>query len=146
MHGIKPYRFIAFTVGLAFSLVAAAAETTEQIQVLDREWAKACVQADLGKLEQVMSDDLTYTHSTGQTQTKAEFIANIRDGKTRYHSIEFQQSSVRIYENSAVSTNDVRVNLTADGREVTVHARFLHIWVKQNGRWQLVAHQGTKID
>jgi len=146
MTGIKPYRLMALSLGLAFSLAAANAETTEQIQALDREWAKACMQADLGKLEQLLSDDLTYTHSTGQTQTKAEFIANIRDGKTRYHSIEFQQSSVRIYESSAISTNDVRVNLTADGRDVSVHARFLHIWVKENGRWQLVAHQGTKID
>ncbi len=139
-------RLIAFTLALVASLAVARAETPEQIQALDREWAQACVQADIAKLEQILSDDLTYTHSSGQVQTKPEFIATVREGKTRYRSIEFAQSSVRIYGNTAVSNNEVRVNLTVDGKDVSVHPRFLHVWVKQNGRWQLTAHQGTKID
>jgi len=146
MSRANAYRTIAFTLMLGLFLAAANAQTPEQIQVLDREWAQACVQADIAKLEQVLADDLTYTHSSGQIQTKAEFIATVREGKTRYRSIEFQQSTVRIYGNSAVSNSEVRVNLTVDGKDVSVHPRFLHVWVKQNGRWQLVAHQGTKID
>ena len=146
MAGMKAYRVIAFTLGLACSLAAALAETPEQIQALDRKWAQACVQADVGKLGEILPDDLTYTHSSGETQTKAEFIATVHEGKTRYRSIEFQKSSARLYGNTAVTNNEVRVNLTVDGRDVSVHARFLHIWVKQDGRWQLAAHQGTKID
>jgi ketosteroid isomerase-like protein len=145
MAASSAYRVIAFTCALVLSFAAANAETPEQIQALDREWAQACVQADIAKLEQILSDDLTYTHSSGRTQTKAEFIATVREGKTRYRSIEFLQSSVRVYENSAVSNNEVRVNLTVDGKDVTVHARFLHVWVKHD-RWQLAAHQGTKVD
>jgi ketosteroid isomerase-like protein len=139
-------RTIAFTLMLGLAFATAGAQTPEQIQALDREWAQACVQSDIAKLEQILSDDLTYTHSSGQIQNKAEFIATIREGKTRYRSIEFQQSNVRIYGNSAVSNSEVRVNLTIDGKDVSVHPRFLHVWVKQNGRWQLAAHQGTKID
>jgi ketosteroid isomerase-like protein len=145
MASIRTYRVILMILGLALSL-AAHAETPEQIQALDREWAEACVHADVAKLDQVLADDLTYTHSSGQAQTKAEFIATVREGKVRYRSIEFQQSSARVYEKTAVTNSEVRVNITVDGRDVSVHARFLHIWVKQNGRWQLAAHQGTKID
>jgi len=146
MAGIKFKLGIALTLTLVLSLAAANAQTPDQIQALDREWAQACVQADIAKLEQILSDDLTYTHSSGQTQTKAEFIATVREGKTRYRSIDFQESSVRIYGDSAVSNSEVRVNLTIDGKDVSVHPRFLHVWVKHNGRWQLAAHQGTKID
>jgi ketosteroid isomerase-like protein len=146
MSEIKLHHVIAFTLAIGLSLAVANAETPEQIQALDREWAQACVQADIAKLEQLLSDDLTYTHSSGQTQTKAEFIATVREGKTRYRSIEFQQSSVRIYGNTAITHNEVRVNLTVDGRDVSVHARFLHVWAKEHARWQLTAHQGTKID
>jgi len=146
MAGIKACRVIACSVALGLSLAVANAETPEQIQALDREWAQACVQSDIAKLEQILSDDLTYTHSSGQTQSKAGFIATLREGKTRYRSINFQESSVRIYGDSAVSNSEVRVNLTIDGKDVSVHPRFLHVWVKHNGRWQLAAHQGTKID
>src|SRR6516162_7466898 len=124
MAGIKFKLGIALTLTLVLSLAAANAQTPDQIQALDREWAQACVQADIAKLEQILSDDLTYTHSSGQTQTKAEFIATVREGKTRYRSIEFQQSSVHIYENSAVTNSEVRVNLTVEGKDVSVHPRF----------------------
>ena len=127
MAGTNAYRAITFTLALGLSLAAANAETPEQIQALDREWAQACVQADIAKLEQILADDLTYTHSSGQIQTKTEFIATIREGKTRYRSIEFQQSTVRIYENSAVSNSEVRVNLTVKNKDVSVHPRFLHV-------------------
>ena len=43
-------RGIAVTLALGLSLAVANAETPEQIQALDREWAQACVQADLAKL------------------------------------------------------------------------------------------------
>lgn len=145
MPPIKAYRAIALALGLTFAL-AANAETPEQIQALDREWAQACVRADVAKLDQLLADDLTYTHSSAQTQTKAEFIATVHEGKSRYRSIEFQQSSARIYGDTAVTNSEVRVNLTVDGKDVSVHARFLHVWVKRNGHWQLAAHQGTKID
>src|SRR5262245_39456959 len=69
MAGIKACRVIAFSVALGLSLAVANAETPEQIQALDREWAQACVQSDIAKLEQILSDDLTYTHSSGQTQS-----------------------------------------------------------------------------
>jgi ketosteroid isomerase-like protein len=144
MAGTNAYRAIALVLGLA--LAAACAETPEQIQALDQEWAQACVQSDVQKLEQILSDDLTYTHSSGETQTKSQFITAIRDRKIRYRSIEFRQSSARVYGDTAVTNNEVRVNITVDTRDVTVHARFLHVWAKHNGLWQLAAHQGTKID
>ena len=71
MARTNAYRTIAFTLMLGFWLSAANAQSPEQIQALDREWAQACVQADIAKLEQILSDDLSYTHSSGQTQTKA---------------------------------------------------------------------------
>ena len=74
MAGPNAYRGIVFTLALGLSLAVAKAETPEQILALDREWAQACVQADLAKLEQILSDDLTYTHSSGQTQTDRKSV------------------------------------------------------------------------
>jgi ketosteroid isomerase-like protein len=59
-------------------LTVAHAETTEQGKALDRKWAEATTHADVAALNQILSDDLTYTHSSGNTQSKAEFIASVR--------------------------------------------------------------------
>ena len=132
-------------VGLML-LTAAHAETSEQAQALDRKWAEATTRVDVAVLNQILSDDLTYTHSSGETQGKAEFIASVRSKELQYHSIEFESANVRFYGNAVLISSHVRVQVTAAGHDQSVHACFLHVWVKKNGRWQMVAHQATKIE
>jgi hypothetical protein len=102
--------------------------------------------ADLAALNNILSDDLTYTHSSGETKNKAEFIASIRGKELQYHSIEFESAEARSYGNTAIISSHVRVQVTAFGHDLSLHACFLHVWIKKNGHWQLVAHQATKLD
>lgn len=126
-------------------LATAHAQTPEQAKSLDRKWADATMHADATALNDLLADDLTYTHTGGNTQTKAEFIVSLREKKIRYDSIEFEDANARVYGNTAVITSRVHVKVTVDGRDVTLHPCFLHVWVKRNDRWQLVAHQATQI-
>ena len=132
-------------VGLIL-LTAAHAETADQAKALDRKWADAAIHADAAVLNQILADDLTYTHSSGNTQSKAEFIASVRSKELQYRSIEFESPNVRFYGNTALISSHVRVQVTAGGHDQSVHACFLHVWVRKNGRWQMVAHQATKLE
>lgn len=125
---------------------ACCAETPEQVKALDRQWAEATTKADASALNQLLSDDLTYTHSTGETQSKAEFIASVSKGEIRYNSIRFESSKARVYGDTAVIVSHLRIKLTTGGKNIDLHPCFLDVWVKKNGRWQMVAHQATKID
>lgn len=58
--------------------------------------------ADAAALKHTLADDLTYTHTGGNTQTKAEFISSLREKKMRYNSIEFEDANARVYGNTAV--------------------------------------------
>jgi len=142
---IRSSRFLAVTLFLLFA-GAAYAETPEQIKALDHQWAEATMHGNAAALNRLLSDDLTYTHTGGDTQTKREFIASLAKGELHYDSIEFEQATARVYGNTAVSTSRLRIQLTVGDKKVNLHPCFLHVWVKQNGRWQLVAHQATKIE
>ena len=126
-------------------VVTAQAQTPDEFRALDKKWADATDHADLSALDDILSDDLTYTHSSGETQSKIQFVASIRSKELQYHSIEFETADVRAYGNVAIVSSHVRVKVTANGHDVNVHAFFLHVWVKQRSRWQLVAHQATKL-
>ena len=137
------------SLALIITLLLAAAccaETPEQVKALDRQWAAATTKADVAVLNRLLSDDLTYTHSTGETQSKTQFIASVSKGEIRYNSIEFESSNARVYGNTAVIVSHLRIKLTIGGKNINLHPCFLDIWVKKNGRWQMVAHQATKID
>ena len=142
------YRFFKCppTTLLLILLTAAHAQTPDQLRALDKKWADLTTHADSSALGDILSDDLTYTHSSGETQSKAKFIAAIRSKELQYHSIEFDSADVRSYGNVAIISSHVRVKVTADGHDATVHACFLHVWVKHQGTWRLVAHQATKLD
>jgi ketosteroid isomerase-like protein len=140
-----PARFAIFVAVLA-PVISMHAETPEQAKALDRTWADATMHANAAALNQLLADDLTYTHTGGNTQTKAEFIASVTHGQIQYEAIAFEEQNARVYENTIVTTSRLRVRLKVDGGEVNLHPCFLHVWVKNNGRWQLVAHQATKIE
>ena len=131
---------------LLILVTAAHAQTPDEFRAFDKKWADATAHADLSALDDILSDDLTYTHASGETQSKIQFVASIRSKELQYHSIEFETADVRAYGNVAIVSSHVRVKVTANGHDVNVHAFFLHVWVKQRSRWQLVAHQATKLD
>jgi ketosteroid isomerase-like protein len=97
-------------------------------------------------LRQVLADDLTYTHSTGETDTKTEFISNLKTGARKYLKLNHEGMDVRTYDNTAVLTATAQVETSQKGRTGSpAHLRFIHVWLYQNGRWQLVAHQSLRL-
>ena len=90
----------------------AQAEATEQAvrQVEDRR-IKATIANDFATLEAVLADDLTYTHSNGVVDTRASYIESLRNGKTKYESIDRSPSLVRVYGNTALITGSATVGL-----------------------------------
>ena len=131
----------------ASSLVAADARTVDAVKSADRAWAAATVKGDAAALAQLLADDLTYTHSNGETDTKAVFIGNLA-GARKYHKIEFETLDARLYLNGtvAVVTAVARFETSQKGGPVNpAHLRFLHVWVYQKDRWQLAAHQSLRL-
>src|SRR4051812_12767685 len=94
---------------LLIFMPASYAAAPAQLKTLDQKWADATMHADLAALNTILSDDLTYTHSSGKTKTKADFIASIRSKKLKYPSIKFKSAEARFYENTAIISSHVRV-------------------------------------
>ena len=109
----------------------------------DRRYA-AMVAADAGTLEQVLADDMIYTHSNSSVDTKASLIELIRSGRSVYRRIERPEEKIRIYGQSAVVTGQARIELGGDSPR-TLNLRYTNVWVKNPGGWQMVAWQSTRL-
>jgi ketosteroid isomerase-like protein len=96
--------------------------------------------AALGKL---LADDLTYVHSAGQLQNKAEVIQSITSGKTIVERMDYSDTSVRFYGKTALVR--CRVDLYHSSTNI-VHMNVLHAWVKSPQGWQMVARQATRLE
>jgi ketosteroid isomerase-like protein len=136
----------AMMLCLVAGLGMAADRSADAVKAAEKSWATATVAGDEATLKQVLADDLTYTHSTGDTDSKAVYISNLKTGARKYHKVNHDGMEVRMYGNTAVLTATAQVETSMKGGAVTpAHLRFIHVWILQNGRWQLVAHQSLRL-
>jgi len=93
-------------------------------------------------LDRLLHPDLTYSHSDGKTQTKADILKALPNTQ----SITFGESSVRVYGNTALVKGPVEfVNNAANGATTTLNLSVLQVWLKGPNGWQLVARHSTKL-
>ena len=128
-------------------LAVIRAETPEQaVMSAEKTWSKALVASDTAALDRAMADDLTYSHSSGKTDTKRTYIDRIRSGAQKYTSFVYDPgATVRIYGDTALLNATAQVVSLTDGKPNALHLRFLHVFIKRDGRWLLTAHQSTKL-
>jgi ketosteroid isomerase-like protein len=141
----SPMRLITI-LSIVAGLAMAADKSAEGVKAAEKAWASATATANEAALKQILADDLTYTHSTGDTDSKTVFIDNMKTGARKYHKVNHDSMDVRMYGNTAVVTATAQVETSQKGGSVNpAHLRFIHVWVFQNGHWRLVAHQSQRM-
>lgn len=105
----------------------------------------AVVRGEIAVLEDILSDDLTYTHATGTFETKAEFLAKLKSGQVKYEALTPEELRVRAYGTTGVVTGVAHVKVQVKGEHLSFRLRFTDVYVKQDTRWQMVAWQATRL-
>ena len=113
----------------------------DEIIALENRRIEAMIKGDVQALEEILADDLIYTHTTARLDTKTSFIDAISSGKSNYRSIEREDVKVRQFGDTAVVTGHVKFHVGDNKFE----ARYLDVYAKRNGAWQMVAWQSTRL-
>ncbi len=140
-------RAIVLMAHFAFMQAAVSDDTTTEQRVLEFQSArfKAMVDEDVELLERFLTDDLTYAHTTGITETKTEFLSTIASGRIDYIAIVPSEVVVRVYGDVAVLTGLARLRGAVGDREVGFTLRFLDVSRRVGDNWQLVAWQSVRV-
>jgi ketosteroid isomerase-like protein len=104
----------------------------------------AMMKRDAAGLRKLLHEDLIYSHSNGRTQTKAEVLQDTT-GKTTMEAMDFSETTVRVYGNTALIRAKVEIRNSTDGKATIFHTNVLHVWLKGPGGWQLVSRQATQL-
>ena len=118
----------------------------EVIRKLDNERIQAQIHADAVALDRIYADDFIGVGPSGTVRTKAQVISDFTSGDLKFQSITTDDVQVRVYENTAVETGLSTMSGQDKGKPVPRDTRFTRVWVKQQGRWRLVAnHYSSRI-
>jgi len=112
----------------------------QAIRKLDNERIQAQIHADAAALERIYADDFIGVGPSGTVRTKPQVIADFTSGDLRFQSITTDDVQVRVYGNAAVETGRSTMDGQDKGKTVPRDTRFTRVWIKQQGRWRLVAN------
>jgi ketosteroid isomerase-like protein len=100
---------------------------------------------DTAALARIWADDLIFTTPRGDVQTKAQRLADIQSGATRFDSLETTDLAVRVYGDTAVMNGLTTVKGQYSGQEASGQYRVTQVFVRHGKVWQIVALQMTPV-
>jgi hypothetical protein len=105
------------------------------------------IKGDRAALEKLLSDDLTYTHSSALFESKEQFIKSVTSGNIDYVSIVPSEADwkVRVSGATAIVNGIAAVNVVDTGKDRKIRIRYTTIHANRGGAWQLQAWQATVI-
>jgi ketosteroid isomerase-like protein len=138
-----------WTILLCGAMLLTAADTgskaeKEVLAAMDA-WKQATLHKDRAALEALLHEDLTYSHSSTKNESKADVIHSVTSGAAAVEAIDFTDTTVRVYGNTALVKGNVTIRNNAGGKTTTANLNILHVWVKGSKGWQLVARQATRL-
>jgi ketosteroid isomerase-like protein len=120
-------------------------QAEQEIRQRETRRSEALVRGDFGTLDEILSDDLTYTHASGVYESKAQIMANLKSGQVKYESFTPEDVLVRVYGTTGVVTGVARVKVRVKGEHLSLQLRFTNVYVKKGDLWQMVAWQATRL-
>jgi len=123
------------------------AESSDEASVAEAGEAlrMAMVNPNRARLDDLPADQLSYGHSSGVIQTKAQFIDVIVSQETIYKSITLSESTTMIVGDNAIVRHVFSTDFESGGKPGSSRIGALQVWQKQANRWKLLARQGFKI-
>ena len=126
------------TAAAAGGAEAAALKAVEALR-------QALLKADKAQLQALCAAGLSYGHSDGRVQTKAEFIDGVMTRKAIVKSIDFPEAKVWMAGNNAIARHLYVSESELDGKTNNVKIGVLAVWTRESGGWKLLARQGYKL-
>ena len=112
---------------------------------LDRRRMEAMARKDIATLNELISDDLVYTHSSARLDTKRSLIGAMESGQTVYTAVVPSDVKAQDYGDTVVLTGSARISVNSGGNAMNFGVRFTDVYVNKGGSWQMVAWQSTRL-
>jgi ketosteroid isomerase-like protein len=112
---------------------------------LDAKRMAASVGQDYDTLNQLIADDMIYTHSSARMDTKASLIGNMKAGTTVYTGMTPSEVVAQDLGDTVVLTGVCAISVMSGGKPNSFKVRFIDVYAKRPSGWQMVTWQSTRL-
>ena len=121
-----------------------AQEKENAVAAAVEQLRQAMIDADQSKLESLVSDQLSYGHSSGVIDDKKTFVDKIVTGKSDFVSIDLSEQTITVSDKTDIVRHLFKAKTNDGGKPGELQLRIMLVWQKQKGGWKLLARQAVK--
>jgi len=135
---------LAVVVSLITIPMSAQSKQEKEVANAVEQLRKAMVDADSVTLSNLTDDKLTYGHSSGKVETKADFIRTLVSGKSDFVTIDLTEQTIQVSKDVAIVRHMLSAKTNDDGKPGEIRLKILTVWQKIKGSWKMLARQAVK--
>jgi len=108
---------------------------------------KAYLHPEKAILDNLLSDDVSYGHSAGLVQNKAEIINGLINGPFHFLTISTSNQTIKVVKDMAIVRQTMLLDYTDSEKKTSGKMKFgiLLIWHLENTKWKLLARQAILL-
>jgi ketosteroid isomerase-like protein len=139
----------AVLVSITLSIFGVAKDkpgnTDQAVLSIEKEMLNALLKGDASANERYLADTYTFTSPDGEVSNKAQSVADLKSGDLKFESATLDDPKVSVYGDTAIVTFNSTDKGTYKGKDISGKTRWTDVFVKRNGKWQIVASHGSRI-
>jgi ketosteroid isomerase-like protein len=109
------------------------------IRSIELKWTESYKKRQVDILASLLADDFVITVEDGNTYGKTGYISHSAESSTHVEIAEMSELKVRMHGNTAVVTGAYHEKGLSGGKPYEYHDRLTDVWMKNGGKWQVVA-------
>lgn len=106
---------------------------------LDDERIAAMLAGDVERLNELVDDDLHYSHSWG-FESKRSWLDQIASGSIQYISIEYDVQKIHVNDHTSLHYGVMNGDLLIGGERKIHRHRVLAVWTKHGENWKFTGY------
>ena len=124
----------------------AQSDAERDVLKLNKEYEEAIARRDATVHERLLAHDYTYTPGNGKIMGREDHMSFTKSGAVEVKSLRSEDVRVRVFGDTAVVTGMWVSVDRRTGREFAERKiRYILVYVRRDGRWQIVAEQRTGV-
>ncbi len=122
-------------------------DVEKAVTKMEQDMSAALTKPDAAAADKMLADSFYAVNPDGTTQTKADFMADLKAGKLKLETNHLSEMKVQAADaDMAIVTYRSDDKGSYDGRDISGQYRWTDVIAKRGGSWQFIVSQGTPID
>lgn len=119
--------------------------TVRELTALADAWDKAIVARNVPAVESNIATDFRQIRGNGIDVGRAQFIRDITDPTLKIDPYVVEDFSVRVLGDAALLYGRIRMTGSSSGERWESHFRYIDVYARRNGKWQVTSVQITPM-